>query len=298
MAFDTRAWLKDLGFTETEILDLEPKFSARADNLEKHQLRQSDYSRFVNEYKQKQDQLAADYKAKDDKLTQEMTDWANVQATTAEEARQKQAALDTLEQEKLKLTQAVTRLAEQAGVDPKTVLAGQEPPPKPPEPPKPFDPAPVYGAIGGIADFMLGLMGSMPAMADEHYRLTGERLDSRKLVDEIKTRAAKKEPVDPVAIWESVYDIPTKREAARVKAHDDEIKAAEQRGREAARSEMAIPGTQAPGVHAPVFHSERKSALQRPQPGGNTARFASALASGKYRQSPPAPGTAGNANAG
>ena len=181
MAFDTHGWLKDLGFTETEILDLEPKFHPRAQDLEKHQLRQSDYSRFVNEYKAKNDQLAADYKAKNDQLTQEMADWASVQATTAAEQQQKQAALDSLEQEKLRLTQAVTRLAEQAGVDPKTVLTGDPVPPKKEDPkPSAFDPAPVYGAIGGVTEFLLGLMGSMPAMADEHYRLTGERLDTRK----------------------------------------------------------------------------------------------------------------------
>jgi len=287
MAFDTRAWLKDLGFNDLEIVDLEPKFHPRASDLEKHQLRQSDYSRFVNEYKAKNDQLAQEYKAKNDQLTQEMADWASVQATTAAEQQQKQAALDALEQEKLKLTQAVTRLAEQAGVDPKTVLGGELPPPKPKDEPKPFDPAPVYGAIGGVTEFLLGLMGSMPAMADEHYRLTGERLDSRKIVEEVKARAAKKEAVDPVAIWEGLYDIPAKREAARQKAHDDEIKAAEQRGREAARSEAAIPGTQAPGIHAPIFLGERKSAMARPQPGRNTAQFAQALASGKYRTPTP-----------
>src|SRR5881394_2793562 len=276
MAFDTHGWLKDLGFTETEILDLEPKFHPRAQDLEKHQLRQSDYSRFVNEYK-----------AKNDQLTPEMADWASVQATTAAEQQQKQAALDSLEQEKLRLTQAVTRLAEQAGVDPKTVLTGDPVPPKKEDPkPSAFDPAPVYGAIGGVTEFLLGLMGSMPAMADEHYRLTGERLDTRKIVEEVKARAAKKEAVDPVQIWEGLYDIPTKREAARVKAHDDEIKAAEQRGREAARSEAAIPGAQSPGIHAPIFHGH-ESALKRPQPGGNTAKFAQALASGKYRQAPP-----------
>ena len=286
MAFDTRAWLKDLGFTETEILDLEPRFVSRADTLEKHQLRQADYSRFVNEYKTKNDTLAADYKTKNDQLTQEMADWASVQATTANEQQQKQTALDSLEQDKLKLTQAVTRLAEQAGVDPKTVLGGELPPPKPKDEPKPFDPAPVYGAIGGVTDFLLGMMGSMPAMAAEHYKLFNESLDTRKIVEEVKARAAKKEAVDPVQIWETLYDIPAKREAARVKTHDDEIKAAEQRGREAARSEAAIPGTQAPGIHAPIFHGH-ESALKRPQPGGNTAKFAQALASGKYRQAPP-----------
>ncbi len=286
MAFDTRAWLKDLGFTETEILDLEPRFVSRADTLEKHQLRQADYSRFVNEYKTKNDTLAADYKTKNDQLTQEMADWASVQATTANEQQQKQTALDSLEQDKLKLTQAVTRLAEQAGVAPKTVLGGELPPPKPKDEPKAFDPAPVYGAIGGVTDFLLGMMGSMPAMAAEHYKLFNESLDTRKIVEEVKARAAKKEAVDPVQIWETLYDIPAKREAARVKTHDDEIKAAEQRGREAARSEAAIPGTQAPGIHAPIFHGH-ESALKRPQPGGNTAKFAQALASGKYRQAPP-----------
>lgn len=278
---DIKKWLmEDLGFTAEECTDaFIAQMSPKADRIEKGFLRQSDYSKHMN-----------DLKTKSDALTTEIAEWHEVQSTTQAEAVQRREAIEALEKEKLVLNQAVVRLAEQAGVKVEDVLKGVVTPPKEPEPVKPFDPNPINQAISNVAGYMLTLATDLPVIMAEHRRLTGEDLDPRQLRVEIERRAKAKEPTDPTQVWEAMFGIADKREAKRVLDHATEIKAAEDRGREAARSEAAIPGAQTTGSHAPIFGGERKSVLQRPQPGRNTSGFASSLATGKYRRPMPGPG--------
>lgn len=279
MAFDTKKWLEELGFSADEITALAPQFETRADKLEKGQLRLADYSREMN-----------GLKARSDGLTQEIADWTELQTTSVAEAAQRREALEKLEQDKLTLSQAVTRLAEQAGVKVEDVLKGITlDPPKPAAVPVAFDPEPLRNMVGSVANYMLDFATELPLIMAEHKALTGEDLDPRKLRAEITARATRKEPTDPRLVWETLYGIPEKRTAKDVETRAAEITAAEARGREAARSEAAIPGAQPTGTHAPIFTGGRKSALQRPQPGRNTAGFASSLAKGTYRK-PVGPG--------
>lgn len=279
MALAVKDWMKtELGFTDAEIVAFNPEALAaletRAPKIEGGYLRQADYSKKMNELS-----------AKSEQLTAEIADWTETQTTTVAEAKEKQAAIDKLELEHTRLTQIARNMAEQAGVDPTEALKGISEP-KPKEPPvatKDFDPTPVYGQISNVAKYLLDLATELPVIAAEHLQLTGEHLDTRKLRAEIETRAKAKQSTDPREVWETLYSIPDKREAARVKTYDAEIAAAEARGREAARSEAAIPGASAPGSHAPVFQN-RTSVLQRPQPGRNTAGFAQSLAKGTYRK--------------
>lgn len=277
MALDVKKWLKDeLGFTDAELTDeFVARFdTTRAEKIEKGFLRQADYSRRMNELQSKNDQL-----------TQEIADWTEVQTTTATQAEERRVALETLETEKLKLHQAVTRLAEQAGLKVDDVLKGVEPPKRPEAtPPAAFDPTPLQTQLGAATSYLLTFATELPIIMAEHKALTGEDLDPRKLRDELVTRANAKKGTDPRAVWEEMYGIGEKRTAKATADRAAEITAAEQRGREAAKSEAAIPGATAPGTHAPVFTGNRKSALERPQPGRNTSGFAQSLASGKYRK--------------
>ena len=286
MAFDVKQWMKnELGFTDTELTDeFVSRFTPeRAEKIEKGVLRQADYSRRMNELQ-----------TKNDALTQEIADWTEVQTTTAAQAEERRVALETLETEKLKLHQAVTRLAEQAGLKVDDVLKGVEPPkPAAATAPAAFDPGPLHNQIGQATSWLINYSTELPVLMAEHKALTGEDLDPRKLRDELIARAqandrtganGAKKSTDARTVWEEMYTIGEKRTAKNAADRAAEITAAEQRGREAARSEAAIPGATAPGSHAPVFTGQRKSALERPQPGRNTSGFAQSLASGKYRR--------------
>jgi hypothetical protein len=150
-----------------------------------------------------------------------------------------------------------------------------------------FDSKPILEQIGGISNYLLTLNAELPMIAADHLALTGKPLDTRAFIADIKARAARKEDIDPVRLWETTYQIPEKRAAKAEELRKADMKAAEDRGYERARSEAAIPGQQAPGTHAPIFKSGetgRQSILKRPQPGQGTSQFAASLASGKYRQ--------------
>ena len=294
MAFDIQKWLvDDLKFTVDEATALLPQFQTRADTLEKGQLRQADYSRQMNDITR----LQTDLKTNSDRLNREMAEWAEIRAQDSDAAKTAREQLEKTQLEKFQLEQALQRVAEQAGIDPRTVLPGGPPtPPKPPEPqkPEPFDPKPIMQTVGSIADYLLGMQAELPAIMAEHQALTGEHLDTRKFIEEVKARAAKKEDVDPRRLWETLYEIPQKRDAKRQTDYDTAIRAAEARGREAARSEAAIPGTTAPGHAAPIFtrmgenNQPPVSKFQRPNSHAAVAEFARSIATHKYRQ----PGTA------
>jgi len=292
MAIDTLKWLKeDLGFTEDEAKALLPQFETRAEKLEKGFLRQSDYSKHMNDLKKTQDTLAA----AEAKLNADMAEWAEMTAAEKAEAGDLKTKIDAAEAKIFSLTQKATRLAEDAGVDPKTILGDEVIPPKKEPSPTAFDPGPLQQQIGGIAEYMLTLNAELPAIAEEHFQLTGERLDTRKFIGDIKaaiaTGKAKPADLDPVKRWESTYDIPAKRQAKAVEKHDAEIKAAEERGRLAAASEMALPNNgMRPGTHSPVFKTSnvaQGSKLQRPQPSDRLSGAINALRNGTYRQGGP-----------
>lgn len=300
MAFDVKKWLvEDLKFTEEEAGGLLTQLAPKADLVEKGHLRQADYSRQLNDIQR----LQADLKTNSDRLNREMAEWAEIRTTDTAAGQQMREQLEKAQLEKFQIEQALTRVAEQAGIDPRTVLLNGQPSPKPPDKPapEPFDATkitgPVMQTVGSIADYLISLQAKLPAITAEHQALTGEPLDVEKFVDEIKARAAKREDVDPRRLWETLNDIPAKREAKRQVDYNLAIKAAEDRGREAARSEAAIPGISAPGHAAPVFtrlgenNQPPTSKFQRPNAHAAVAEFARSLATHKYRQPGP-PGMA------
>jgi len=288
MAFDVLKWLtEDLGYTADEAKELAPRFADRAEKIEKGYLRQSDYSKNMNDLQKNQEKLTA----AEAKLNEQIAEWATLSESEKANAGELRKQLDESQERVFKLTQRATRLAEDAGVDPKTII-GDEPPPAPkkPEVVEPFDPKPLYTQIGGVADYMLTLNAELPAIAQEHFDLTGQRLDTRAFIASIKEdlKSGKKtvEDLDPVRRWESKYKIPELRQAKATEKYNNEIKAAEERGRTAAMTESALPNTHPKtGTHAPIFRTsnvETGSKLQRPQPSTRMAGAVAALASHKY----------------
>lgn len=291
MAFDVLKWLKeDMAFSEDEIKDLAPKLTPKADVLEKGYLRQSDYSKHMDGLTKAQTDLAA----ANERLTAEMAEWATVQANGEQVTKKMRDDYDAAQLKVTQLTSRVQRIATDAGLDPQKALEGID---QVVVPPKQVETPPVDLAgyvkrdeLTGVVSMSLNLPAELQSIADEHHELTGKRLDTRTIVREIQTRAQTRgntKSLDPRAIWEEQHKIPELRTTRDKKTHDDEISAAEARGREAAMSEMSVPGSTPPGRHAPVFttpaNKPRESVLKRPQPGTTVNAAVGALRSGKYR---------------
>ncbi len=286
MAFDTKKWLvEEMGFTAEQAETLAPQFADRSEKLEKGYLRQSDYSKQMNDL----GKTKADLASANDKLTKEMAEWAALTADEQKRAGDLRAELDASQERIFKLTQKATRLAEDSGIDPKTILGDDPLPDKPKEKPvAAFDPAPLHQQIGGLADYMLTLNAELPAIAQEHFELTGERLDTRAFVAGIRAdlKANKTDNLDPVKRWESAFGIAEKRSTKSAEGLKAQLDAAREEGRVAARSEAMLPNTRPVGQGgSPVFRTagQAGSKLTRPQPTDHMAGARAALASGKYR---------------
>lgn len=309
--FDTLKWLKeDLGFSEADAKALLPKFEPVKAKVAGGYLRQADFSRAMNEGKQELDRLQTELKTKDAQLTREMAEWASLQQGDDKKVEALRTDLEQTRLEKFQLEQRIRSVAEEHGIDVTKIITtapgqppvpGQPPAPIPGQPPpSPIDTSKFVGMeqFGGVVDYMLSLPAELAAIGYEHQQLTGEVLDTRPLVQELKARVAKKTPADIRTIWEETHKIPALRETKTKEKYDADIKAAEERGRNAARSEAALPGQHPAGHTAPVFTkigagSEGGSKLQRPAAGASTRGFAESLASRKYAQGPAAGGRGG-----
>lgn len=302
MAIDPVKWLKeDMGFSDDEVKELAPKFAGeKLTKLEGGYLRQSDYSKQMDALKKAQTDLAA----ANDRLNTEMAEWATVQANGEQITKKMRDDLDAAQLKVTQLTSRVTRIATDAGLDAAKALEGIDqviPPTKKDDVPQLPDLSGYARRddLGGLANMALTLPAELQSIADEHFDLTGKRLDTRTIVKEIQTRATTKgntKSLDPREIWEEAHKIGDLREARDKKAHDDEIAAAVERGRQQAASEYATPGQAPAGRHAPAFRvgedgKTRESVLHRPQPGTGTNAAVSALRSGKYRQGQQKTGT-------
>jgi len=291
MAFALKEFLKDLGATPEEEAILEKALGTpeRLTLLEKNQLRQSDYSKMADGLKAEQKKLT-DASAK---LDAEAAEWASLSASEKEAATKLRDSLNATEQKVLALTQRVTKIATDAGLDPQKALEGidQTPPKKEELKVDPIDTSKFVGVeqFGTMSEYMFNLSLELPMIAAEHLELTGKRLDTRALRQEIQKRAGVKGAnLDPRAIWEETNDIPKIRETKTQEARALEITQAEARGAERARSEAALPippsGGQRSAVLRGVGGEEHKSKLQRPAAETGIRTAAQALATGKYRE--------------
>ena len=290
-------WLKEIGFTDDEVGTMKATYTPeRMIKIAEGYMRQTDYDRTMDEGNAALTTAQTDLAAANTRLNAEMAEWATVQRNGKEASTKLQADLEASQTRVTELTARVTKLATDAGVDPKTILGDVNvTPPKDTKPDmagyvKADDlDAAITKRLGGLASGILDVPAELFQLGQEHQQLFGESLDTRPIVAEIKKRAGtanNQESLDPRAVWEDLHDVVDKREKVATAAHDAEITAAVERGRTEAASEQAIPGsTTVPGRHAPIFGGpERKSALERPQPLTTVNAAAAALTSGKYRQ--------------
>lgn len=281
----TQKWLTDeMGFTAEEATALAPQFVSgdRGQRLDKSIKRQSDYNRAMDELRKA-----------DAALQSEIAEWGKATRDGEAVTQKMRDDLEKSQQEVLRLQQVAKRIAEAAGVDPATIAVTPVPPttPQPPAPPDLSGYARLE-QLQQIAALPLDLYPELDDLRFEHQELTGQRLNTREIIDEIKTRAqtrGNQKSLNPRDIWMEKHDIPAKRTAkqeADQKARDE---AAEKRGYERAMTEGALPGqgggTPTRPRHdapSPLFSGQRESAVKRPQPGGRVAAATAAFRSGKY----------------
>ena len=294
MAFDVKKWLvEEMKFSAAEADEMAPKFSGeRVSVLERSQLSVSEIAAAKAELTKTQNE----YTAANTRLNAEMAEWATLTAAEKAQATELQASLEAAKTRTVQLEHRLTTLATEHGVDPTALLEGTV---KIPEKVAPaaaaVDMSRFVGVdqFGPLMDFQLQLPANLQYIEREHFALTGEHLDTREIITEIRTRAQQKNAnIDPVAIWEGKYDIPAKRVAQAKAKYDDEMKQAEARGEERGRTNAALPGPSSPGRHAPIFGVKtndgsiagRTSVLKRPQPETGVRSAAAAFASHKYRE--------------
>ncbi len=275
------------GFSEEEAVEAIGKYGSKVDKVAEGFMRQSDYDRSQNEAK------AALKKEQDERLNVEIADWATQAATGQAHTAKQRADLEKAQQAQLRLTQIVTRMATEAGMDPTRLLeeAAVTPVKEEPKPQGPDLSGYVKSEqLAGVLGSMLDLPAELDAIREEHRELYGKSLDTRDVMREVKARLSTKgnqKVTDPRAVWEEMHSIPAKREEVSKAKYDAEIRAAEERGAERVRTEASIPGQAPPGRSAPIFRSpsgeQRQSVLQRPQPGQTVQNAVTALRSGKYR---------------
>ena len=281
---------QDAEFTDEQLAGLNKK---QLEALASGYMRQSDYDRAMNEGKAELAKAQGELDAANGRLNAEMAEWATLTAAEKQNATKQRQDLERAQADVLRLRQTVERVGQETGVDVSKYLEGQPAPVKQPEPASvdltgyaKLDQ--LQAANAQLAEMMLSFTPELMQLSIEHQALYGQPLDARDIVKELRSRATTKgnqKPTDPRAIWEELHKVPEKRAEVEKKRFDDAIAQAEARGREAAMSEAHIPGqTTSPGRHSIIFGGERKSALQRPQPGETVAKAAAALRTHKYAQ--------------
>ena len=291
---DVKKWLMDeMGLSDEDATATAAKI--KAENATKLETTIGTHASNLAAQAEIQKTQTALKKANDD-LEAEMAEWATLSVKEKAEATELRTSLEAARVRATQLETRLTTLATQHGVDPKSLLEGAtivpEPKAKPVDPGEPDARYVPRDQFNSALEFNLDLPANLQYIRDEHFTLTGKHLDTREIVAKIKANArVKGAPVDPIAIWEEQYKIPTLRTEKAQKDQEALIAAAEARGEERARSAQALPNAAAPGRHAVVFGQRnaegtvqpRTSALKRPQPGGTLSAAVSAIRSGKYR---------------
>lgn len=292
MALDIKTWLLEEGYDDATATELAPKMAANAAAVAKIEasiMRQSDYSREKDKLTAAQTAL----EAANTRLNTEMAEWATVQAEGGQMTAKMQRDIEAAQAKVASLTARVTNIATQAGMDPAKALEGLEVVPQQ-QPQQPsattFDEAKLRAELGqqyaGLTELSVTLPAALFNIATEHQQLFGKSLDAEAISREVLTRArtrGNQKSVNPREVWEELHNVSAKREEVSKAKYDADLKAAEERGFARGRSEE-LPGQPMPGQsHSPLFGGERKSALQRPQPGGSVARASAAFRAGTYR---------------
>lgn len=292
--------LKDIGFNETEIAELAPKFTAeRTSKLADGYMRQDDYSRAMDEGRA---DITAKQQALDEanqRLNVEMAEWATVQANGGKVTEKMRADLEAAQAAALKARQVIERMGTTHGIDVTQALSEvTQVTPVTIQPTGSTAAAPdlsgyvkvedVNRMTGELANLALNIAPELMTIAGEHQALYGTPLDARTITAEIQKRAGTRgnqKSLNPRQVWEELHNVAQKRQEVETARIDKLVADAKAAGREEALSNISIPGnTSVPGRHSsPVLGANRQSALNRPQPGTTVSTAAAAFRSGKYR---------------
>lgn len=307
MAFDLPDWLKkDMGLSDDAVAAVSPHLDAT--KLEKAILRQQDYSKRMDELTAK---VTADQQAlatAQERLSAEIEQWAQIQNGTKAEQEKALKDLTKAQQDVVALSNALRTHAGQMGLDGNALvtaaIGGQTPPVTPPTQPTAtfpdgFDPK-NFATVQNQRQ-LANLAVSAPAMyakLQREYRKyhNGEEFDETTLANEVLKRAhdpRNTKSLEMTDIFEEMFNMPAKRQEAEEARVNKLVADAEAKGRQAAMSELSVPGggVQMPGRHSPVFAREGSPVLQRPagqNPTVPNSAAVEALMSGKYRQNQPA----------
>lgn len=285
---EAKTYLKgEVGLTDEQLAGYtDAHLKKVADGL----MRQADYDRAMNEGKAEIDTARADFESANQRLSAEMAEWAQVQAEGGKVTAKMRSDLEKAQSDVLRLTQTVTRVATDAGMDPAKLLEGMVPvkvePPTPPNMDGYVRSDQLALQVDSLANLAVTFPAELYALSVEHHALFGKPLDANAITKELKARAAapgNRKSLDVRQIWEEQNKVPEARATAETKRWDTAMAEAEKRGREAAQSEISIPGSMTPGKHAPVFQQQRTSAVNRPQPGGTHSKAVAAFNTGKYK---------------
>lgn len=297
---EAKEWLKDVGFSDADVESMAAKFTApQLEKIAEGYMRQDDYDSSMNAGKSDLDKLRAQLTDSEQRLNDEMLAWGELKNKDTQAAAAIQTRLDAAQQDVLKLTQTIERVATAAGMDPTAILKeAQVVVPTPTNTP-PNTPAPAnldgyvksdqFGtALDNLAYVALRTPAALMKIAREHRTLTGEDIDPDVVITEIQTRASTRgntKSLDPIKVWEEKFDIPAKRAAKQEADINQRVADAEKRGRENALSEVNLPGQHTPAGRnpSPLNLGNRQSVFSRPQPGTAVNAGVAALRSGKYR---------------
>lgn len=287
--FDLQSWLKDLELSDEERKVLEPVLAKDqvSKKIGESFLRQSDYSRKMNELGEERKKLEATLQQKlgeIDQYEQGLVSWKGNADKTLET---REAEVRKLNEELKSTREAMSKIQQDYGIDPGQYVAA----PSRAVPEKQIDEA-VLGNFVRRDDFQKAVSDAMqfPQVAaelmdlnSEHYELFGKRLPSnRGLIESaIKNKKSIRE------VWADQYKVEDRRAELSKKSHDEEIERVRQETEARVRSELKIPA-QRPNSSRPIVLSDSlkgREAHRGPQSDQNTLDAAmSAYASGKYAE--------------
>lgn len=295
--FDVDKFLtEELGLQGDAVAAVRTHLAPVADKIGAGYLRQSDYSSKMNDVKAKEDA----YAAANDRLNRDIAEWSQLTASEKKNADGLRAQIEESQAEVAKAHNALRKVATDAGLDVQAVFAGLKAAPAAgaagaaaaPDLTGYAKAGDVQRAVNGATLLALTLPAELIAIADEHFALTGRRLDTRKIAAELQARAntrGNQKSLEPRDVWHEQENIPALQDAAAKAKYDADIKAATEAGRTAALSEMAVPTGGTPhGARSVVFthpgatdtNKIHKPASER----GGLSSAVDALATGKYRQ--------------
>jgi len=279
MALDLKAWLLENGVKPDAIDAVLPALAPAADNIERSTLRQSDYSTKMNALTAKQTELDS----ANERLNAEMLEFADARAAGEPITEKMRADMAKAEGEVTRLRTIITTKAGELGLDAKTIIgdvpaARTEPPATTVDLTGYAKSEDMNARLGRFANYMMMLPAELQDISNEHFDLTGKRLSTKAIMEEVKRRAEDKrnfdangnalKPIDARAIWEEQQGIPALRTTKAEESRVAEQRAAEERGYERAMTERQLPGHEAPGRHSLVLKRKEGDAphLQRGTP--------------------------------